>query len=153
MSSISHEYSVAIQNDIYILTLDDYTPHGILGGLSMEPDSLSWQYAVDIIYRCLAVGFWKVWNVEWMELHGMQDYSAFCKKLSELNPFELSEEGEKYWLEPFLCCTDSSLSLVKKYDIDMAANNFCAPFIDEVERVFAENNVAWGRGSFFPVKA
>lgn len=153
MSSISPEYSVAIQNDIYILTLDDYTPHGILGGLSMGSESLSWQYAVDIIYRCLVVGFWKVWNVEWMELHGMQDYSDFCKKLSELNPFELSGEGEIYWLEPFLCCTDLSLSLVKRFNIEKTSSGFCAPFIDEVERVFAEKNVAWGGGSVFPVKA
>ena len=152
MSSIPPECSVAIQNDIYMLTLDDYTPHGVLGGLGMEPDISAWQYSVDIIYRCLAVGLWKLWNVEWMEFHGMQDYRALCKKLSEFNPFELSEEGEQYWLEPFLCSTELSLKLVEKFDINTTSTDCCAPFIDEVERIFRENNLVWGE-RIFPVKA
>ncbi|WP_050577358.1 hypothetical protein [Pseudomonas cremoricolorata] len=88
-----------------------------------------------------------------MELHGIQSYSALCEKLSEFNPFELSEEGEQYWLEPFLCCTDLSLSLLKKFGINKATSEFCAEFIDELDSVFRENNVAWDRGSIFPVKA
>ncbi|WP_438279474.1 hypothetical protein [Pseudomonas alabamensis] len=148
MSGISPECATAIQNDIYIMTLDDHTPHGVLGGVSVEPSALCWKYAVEIIYRCLKVGYWRVWNTKWLEVHGIKDYYVFCKKLAELNPYDLSEEGEQYWLEPFLCSTELSADLVRRFNVANTSNTYCQSLINEVEVFFAENNVAWGEEIF-----
>lgn len=154
MLSISFKDFVAIQNDIYMLTLDDYAPHGVLGGQSRDENPIHWQYTVDIIYRCLAAGFWRIWNSPLLTQNSIVDHEGFCKKLSELSPFELSEEGEDYWLGTMLCCTELSLSLVKRFGVNgMVSDGFCEPFVIEVEQEFLKHDVSWSRGSFFTVKA
>ncbi|WP_122221118.1 hypothetical protein [Pseudomonas syringae group genomosp. 3] len=85
--------AIAIQNDIFVLTLDDYPPHGILGGMSIEKNLQAWQYSVDVIHRCLVSGLWSLFNKAWISYHGVKNYDFFCKKLADLDPFNLSDEG------------------------------------------------------------
>lgn len=143
---------VSIQNDIFMLSLDDYSPHGVLGGVSEEADLNAWQYTVDIIYRCLVAGLWKVWNIEWMEANEIQNYASLCEKLSELNPFELSDEGERYWLEPLICSTDISVRMLNRFGIKDFSETFSESFIEAIEEKFSENNVSLELDIIFPIK-
>jgi hypothetical protein len=149
--NVPHDTAIAIQNDIFTLTLDDYPPHGILGGMSIDTNLQTWQYAVDVIHRCLISGLWSILNKEWMHYHGAENYDLFCKKLSELNPFNLSGEGEEFWLEPLLSRTELSLSLIKKYGISRTSKYLCTPLICEIEDIFSANGVSWKYGSFYPI--
>ncbi|MCF5679418.1 hypothetical protein, partial [Pseudomonas syringae] len=142
--------AIAIQNDIFILTLDDYPPHGILGGMSTDENLQVWQYSVDVIHRCLVSGLWSILNKEWMNYHKVKDYEFFCKKLSDLNPFNLSDEGETFWLEPLLSSTELSFNLIKKYGISSLSKDLCIPFICEIENNFSANGVSWEYCSFYP---
>lgn len=141
-----------IQNDIYLLTLDDFSPHGIVGGMSDDPDLFQWQYAVEIIYRCLVAGLWGVRNEEWLVDNKIKDYKMFCCGLSGFNPFKLSDQGEVYWLEPMIYGKDASFDLVERFGIDMISKDCCNSFIEEVERIFAKCGVSLALGNIFPVK-
>ncbi|MGN2410414.1 hypothetical protein [Pseudomonas syringae] len=145
--------AITIQNDIFILTLDDYPPHGILGGMSTDENLQVWQYSVDVIHRCLVSGLWSIFNKEWMNYHKVKDYEFFCKKLSDLNPFNLSDEGEIFWLEPLLSRTDLSLSLIKKYGISSTSKDLCIPFACEIEDIFSAKGVSWKSGSIYSITA
>ncbi|MEB6664750.1 hypothetical protein MXL91_25070 [Achromobacter ruhlandii] len=154
MSNISPKYAAIIQSDFYRLTLDDYSPCGLVG---TSPGA--WSYAVDVIYRCLKVGYWNLWNEGWMKARQLRNYEDFCNKLAQFNPHKLSNEGAIYWLSPLIYSSDLGEQLVKKYDLATLESyeagkeySVCKPFIDEIEKTFTENNIPWGK-KLFPVQA
>lgn len=166
MSNISPKYAAIIQSEFYQLTFDDYSPRGLFGTIPfLRNFSSEWQYVVDIIYRCLKVGYWNLWNEGWMKARQLRNYEDFCSKLSQFNPDKISGEGAVYWLQPLVYASDLGEQLVEKYNLApledyeegkdgfVCKPNFvCKPFIDEIERTFAENNIPWGE-KIFPVRA
>ncbi|WP_175134307.1 hypothetical protein [Achromobacter pulmonis] len=153
MGNIYPDYAARIQYDFYLLTLDDYPPIWFAG---TSPGA--WQYAVEIIYRCLKVGYWNLWSEGWMKARQLRNYEDFCSKLAQFNPHKLSNEGMMYWLAPLIYSSDLGEQLVKKYDLATLESyeagkeySVCKPFIDEIEKTFAENNIPWGK-KLFPVQ-
>lgn len=144
---MSREDAEKMQFYVYLLTLDDYSPHGILGG----KEKSDWKYAINLTYRCLASGLWKIWNTTWLSEHGINNYYTFCRKLSELDPFSLSSQGEEFWLEPFMCSTELSINLIKKFDINGEREDLCTIFVEEIEKIFEAAGVPWCAGDIFKV--
>ena len=56
--------SAAVMEDIewyvYLLTLDDYSPHALVRSLAGAGDREHWSFAVELTYRCLSSGLWRL---------------------------------------------------------------------------------------------
>ncbi len=89
--------SAAVMEDtewyVYLLTLDDYSPHAFVGGVAGAADPERWSFAVELTYRCLSAGLWRLTYGLPAEL-GLPSIDAFCHKLSVVRPDQLSDEGQ-----------------------------------------------------------
>ncbi|GAA0908291.1 hypothetical protein GCM10009552_17390 [Rothia nasimurium] len=149
MKNLSLEMALHLQNNIFLLTLDDYSPHGIIGGLTTE----NWQFTVDSIYRCLKSGIWAIWNDG--PLNGVRPedkYAFLCEKLASLSPLDLNDEAGVYWLDVSICATDASRELISDSHIMEMSTRPCEPFIEEVEHRYVANGVSLSRGVLFPIR-
>ena len=80
------------------------------------------------------------------------DFNCFVKKLAQHDPFDFSDfngNGATYWLDPLLYATERSEILLSRYHIDDLGKDLCSDFIGEIEVIFLENNVPWGRNFVF----
>jgi len=136
---------------LYLLTLDDYSPHALVGGMASSGERCKWQYAVESIYRCLESGLWTLWDEDVLDYIGAAGYKGLCEGLARLNPAELDEEGESYWLVPLMTATESAKEIVKKFAIPGQPGEFRDGIIDEIERHFAAARVSLKRGIIFPI--
>lgn len=136
---------------LYLLTLDDYSPHALVGGMASNGGLCQWQYSVEVIYRCLESGLWTLWDEEVLDFIGALGHKGLCEGLSRLNPAELDEEGERYWLVPLMTATESAKTIVEKFRIPDQPGQFGDGILDEVERHFAAAGVSIRRGLIFPI--
>lgn len=136
---------------VYLLSKDEYYPHALLGALAKEGQHASWSFAVEITYRCLVSGIWKFTKDGWLETVGVSSVEEFCVKLSQLDPYQLSEEGAVFWLDSYMVGTDVSAGLVSKLLISDDGPDFMEGFFDEINYVFSMSGVSWEEGVLFPV--
>ena len=148
--------SAAVMEDIewyvYLLTLDEYSPHALVGSVAGAADREHWSFAVELTYRCLSSGLWRLSYGLPAEL-GLSSIDAFCHKLSVVRPDQLSDEGQVLWLDTYMEATELCLDLVSRYLRSQSSGEttFHPGFQDEIERMFSDAGVAWGRGPVFPI--
>jgi hypothetical protein len=153
MNSPEHERNYSsLPWHLYLLTLDDYSPHALMGGVGSEPDEGRWQYAVDVIYRCLVSGLWELWDDQVLKFIGADSYEGLCEGLSRLNPFDLNEEGESYWLIPFMSATEAPRKLLSRFEIPGQPGEFSEGVVSEAENYFRAAGVSLDRGVLFPIR-
>ena len=140
-----------LQFNLYLLTLSGYSADLFTCGkpeelreLKDDPRSL-WQFAVDIIYRGIKCGLIDVWDGG-NRAPGTIDYSLeLVKELARFDP----RSHHVCWFGSELEATELCQSLVDKYGIyNFEQGELCDPFIEEVEALFAHNQVEW---SNFPL--
>jgi len=148
--------SAAVMEDIewyvYLLTLDDYSPHALVRSVAGAADREHWSFAVELTYRCLSSGLWRLSYGLPAEL-GLSGIDAFCHKLSVVRPDQLSDEGQVLWLDTYMEATELCLDLVSRYLRSQSSveTTFHPGFQDEIERLFSDAGVPWGRGPLFPI--
>ncbi|WP_188246526.1 hypothetical protein, partial [Stenotrophomonas maltophilia] len=73
--------------------------------------------------------------------------------LSVLRPDQLSDEGQVLWLDTYMEATELCLDLVSRYLRSQSSGEttFHPGFQDEIERLFSDAGVPWGRGPLFPI--
>ncbi|WP_188248542.1 hypothetical protein [Stenotrophomonas maltophilia] len=149
--------SAAVMEDIewyvYLLTLDDYSPHAFVGRVAGAADPERWSFAVELTYRCLSAGLWRLTYHDLLEDLGLPSIDAFCHKLSVLRPDQLSDEGQVLWLDTYMEATELCLDLVSRYLRSQSSGEttFHPGFQDEIERMFSDAGVPWSRGPLFPI--
>lgn len=146
-----------VAEDIHLFTMDDYSPHALLGGEIMGTQVVQWQYAVELTYRCLTSGLCELMYEPSPRDGGSHDFTELCSALSRLDPFDLSEEGESYWLNKFMCGTQALLDIVSDVHVGAGAGAGAGTFEDRlfeaVDSHFAASGVPWSDGCLFPVGA
>lgn len=148
--------SAAVMEDIewyvYLLTLDDYSPHALVRSVAGAGDREYWSFAVELTYRCLSSGLWRLSYGLPPEL-GLSSIDAFCHKLSVVRPDQLSDEGQVLWLDTYMEATELCLDLVSRYLRSQSSGEttFHPGFQDEIERLFSDAGVPWRRGPLFPI--
>ncbi|WP_445393491.1 hypothetical protein ACUDTI_02150 [Stenotrophomonas pavanii] len=45
---------------VHLLTLDDYSPHALVRSVAGAADREHWSFAVELTYRCLSSGLWRL---------------------------------------------------------------------------------------------
>jgi hypothetical protein len=119
--------------------------------MASSGDRCKWQYSVEVIYRCLESGLWTLWDEDVLDYIGAAGYKGLCKGLARLNPAELDEEGESYWLVPLMTATESAKEIVKKFAVSGQPGESRDGIIDEIERHFVAAGVSLKRGIIFPI--
>jgi len=140
-----------LEQDVYLLTMDDYSPHSLLGGEVIGNHVAQWQYAVDLTYRCLASGLWKLLDEDFLSTSEVGDIRGLCIELSRLDPFNLSAEGQPYWLDTLMCAADPLLKIICEYQLDASSGLFREGFFGAIDRQFAMVGCPWSKGCLFPV--
>lgn len=142
-----------VAEDVHLFTMDDYSPHALLGGEVMGDQVAQWQYAVELTYRCLASGLCELMYEPLPRDGGSHDFRELCSALSRLDPFDLSEEGQLYWLDKFMCSTQALLDIVSDVRAhgDAGPGTFEDRLFEAVESHFAAWGVPWSDGCLFQV--
>ncbi len=136
---------------LYLLTLDDYSPSALAGGVAETVDGDRWQYAVEVIFRCLSSGLWALWDEGVLDELGVDSCEGFCRGLARLSPAVLSEEAQRFWLNPQLTSTEIALQLVAEYAVEGQPGELKEGIMERIEAVFADAGVPLERRVLFPV--
>ncbi|WP_157160311.1 hypothetical protein [Cupriavidus sp. BIS7] len=137
----------ALQDYLYLTTLDGYCPDAFIGGRqAIPPDAHDlWQFAVDMIYRCLQCDFLVI-NENWTAAHNIEGALEFARLLAKHDPFDsddFNESGALYWIEPELTASKKTKDLIARFQIDLASAA-CQPLIEHIEDSFEANGLAYG---------
>jgi hypothetical protein len=138
---------------VYLLSLDEYSPHALLGVGEGVSNDAKWQFAVDLTLRCLVSGVWKFSVPNILDELGLTSAEEFCARLSQFDPFALSEDGEKYWLDSYMVASSVSSSMVSRYLISADGPVFSSGFFEEIDGLFSLSGVAWCEGSLILISS
>lgn len=136
---------------MYLLSLDEYSPHALLGVGGSVSNYWRWQFAVDMTFRCLTSGIWEFSVPDFLDRLGLAGVEQFCARLAEFDPFALAEDGEKYWLDSYMTASKVSSDLVAINLISADGPVFSKDFFHEVDRVFALSGAGWADGPKIPI--
>ena len=117
---------------LYLLALDDYSPSALAGGVAETIDVDRWQYAVEIIFRCLSSDLWTPWDEAVLDELGVDGYEGFCRGLARLSPAGRSEEAQRFWLNPQLTSTEKALELVAEYAVEGQPREFMEGIMERI---------------------
>ncbi|MCU1069084.1 hypothetical protein [Stenotrophomonas maltophilia] len=137
---------------VYLLSLDECSPHALLGVGAVSNDA-KWQFAVDLTLRCLVSGVWMFSVPNILDELGLASDEEFCARLSQFDPFALSEDGEKYWLDSYMVGSSVSSSMVSRCLISAEGPVFASGFFEEIDRLFSMSGVAWREGSLISISS
>lgn len=138
---------------VYLLSLDEYAPHALLGVGEGVGNDEKWQFAVDLTLRCLVSGVWKFSVPNILDELGLASAEEFCARLSQFDPFALSEDGEKYWLDAYMVASSVSSSVVSRHLISADGPVFSSGFFEEIDGLFSLSGVAWCEGSLMLISS
>ena len=154
---IPFDIALWLQFNLYLTTLDGYSPDSFLYGKEINNNSMAsrWQLVVDTIYRCLTCELIYICNRICLNVEDVKNKSWLINGLAYHEPFgdDFFENGITYWIGPLLCSTERCESLIDKYDIKkFEGNTVCRPFIDEIELIFERHGVGWSENPLIPIK-
>jgi hypothetical protein len=136
---------------VYLLSFDEYSPHALLGVGEAVSNSAKWQFAVDMTLRCLVSGVWEFSVPDILDQLGLATIEEFCDRLSQLDPFGLTEEGEKYWLDSYMMGSSLSSEMVSRHLISADGPIFSSGFFEGIDRLFSLSGMAWREGSLMVI--
>jgi hypothetical protein len=122
---IPKDLAMRLQFSFYLISIDPYCP-GIFvcaqrSTNTVDADrAIDWQFAVDVIYRCLESGILDVWSTAWMRAKHIEGALAFSDALAKHNPFDekdFAKSGSTFWLQALLFASNECQSLILKYNI------------------------------------
>ncbi|WP_282295048.1 hypothetical protein [Stenotrophomonas sp. PS02289] len=136
---------------LYLLTLDDYSPSALAGGVAEIVDVDRWQYAVEVIFRCLTSGLWDLGDESVLDDLAVSGYPGLCRGLARLSPAMLSEEAERFWLNPQLASTEKAQELINEFAVEGQSGEFKERVMGRIKALFADAGVSLELGVLFPV--
>lgn len=101
--------------------------------------------------RCLVSGVWEFSVPDILDQLGLATIEEFCDRLSQLDPFGLTEEGEKYWLDSYMMGSSLSSEMVSRHLISADGPIFSSGFFEGIDRLFSLSGMAWREGSLMVI--